>query len=169
MRQALKLLLPATVRDYFRDIQFRLSILETLVDTLIESPVYRASDAAGFNGQLGRKQLFQSIVTTCGIEAIVETGTWIGNTTGYMAETTQLPVYSSEVNPRFYRIAQQRLAAFANIHLAQLDSRQFLHQVSTLNLVNQCVFFYLDSHWYNDLPLREEIVLIASRWQRFVI
>lgn len=169
MRHVLKLLLPATIRDYFRDLQRRLSTLETLVDTLIESPMYEVSDAAGFNGQLERKQLFKGIVTTCGIEALVETGTWIGNTTGYMAEMTQLPVYSSEINPRFYQLAKRRLANFTNIHLAQLDSCQFLRQLSTGDIVTQCVFFYLDSHWYNDLPLREEIALIAGHWQRFVI
>ncbi len=169
IRPVLELLLPAVVKDYFRDIQRRLSILETLVDTLIDSPTYVASPDAGFNGQLVRKQIFQELLKLCEFTAIVETGTWIGNTTGYLAETSQLPVYSSEINPRFYAIAQKRLAGMASVYLHQSDSYGFLQHLSTSVGSQQCLFFYLDSHWYDDLPLRQEIDYIAHHWQEFVI
>ncbi len=172
MHQILELLVPTAIKEYFRDIQRRLSILETLVDTLIESPTYKSADDAGFNGQMVRKRIFTELLSVCEFEAIVETGTWLGNTTGYMAETANLPIYTSEINPRFHRIAKQRLNEVANIHNIHMqlsDSRAFLRHLATTSLTSQCLFFYLDSHWYNDLPLHDEITLIANHWQQFVI
>src|SRR6185295_75953 len=40
---------------------------------------------------------------------------------------------------------------------------------TTGDLVEKCVFFYLDAHWYDDLPLAKEVDLIASHRKRFVV
>jgi prepilin-type processing-associated H-X9-DG protein len=34
---------------------------------------------------------------------------------------------------------------------------------------NKTTFLYLDGHWYADLPLQEEIDLIAANWNGFCI
>jgi hypothetical protein len=87
-----------------------------------------------------------------------------------MAEVSGLPVLSTELDHRYYSIAKMRLANFDNIKLEELESRRFIEKLAgDSNLAKACSFFYLDAHWNEDLPLREEIELIARHWEQFVI
>ena len=84
--------------------------------------------------------------------------------------TSSKPVYSSELNKRFHGIAQLRLQKYNNIHLVLGDSRAMLHQLqANSKLHDATLFFYLDAHFYEDLPLREEIDLIVKYWKNFII
>lgn len=168
VKNLLKLIAPEFVRK-FDDIQTRLKNLEMCVDCLINSPKYISSNDVGFNGQLQRKRIFLDLISAIKFEIIVETGTWIGNTTGYMAEIPKIHIYTCELNPRFFSIAKMRLKEFNNITFELGDSRQFLKNLSNNNLTDKTTFFYLDAHWYGDLPLGEEIDIIASHWSNFVI
>jgi hypothetical protein len=50
------------------------------------------------------------------------------------------------------------------------DSREFLRGLASDPAITyECPIFYLDAHWYNDLPLAEEIAIIRKRWPRFMI
>ena len=169
MKRWLTALIPGSIEEYFVDLQMRLRNLETTVDVLIESPKYVASEDVGFNGQRIRKSIFQELLSVFAVECIVETGTWIGNTTGFMAEVSGLPVYTSEANRRFYTVAKMRLAQFSDIHFELSDSRVFLKKLTESDIVERSTFFYLDAHWYKDLPLYEEIDLIAAQWHKFVV
>jgi len=142
--------------------------MEIALDTLIENPKYGSSDVVGFNGQIIRKWIFRELMSL-NFDAIVETGTFIGDTTGFMAEASQLPVYSCEINHRFHSLAKMRLADFDNIHLEESDSRAFLEKLAKGILSQKNIFFYLDSHWYEDLPLKDEIKVIANNYSDFVI
>jgi len=143
--------------------------LEAVIDALVVQPSYLSGEDVGFNGQRCRKHIFGDIISAISPDAIVETGTWLGNTTGYMAQTAKRPVYSGELNPRFHAVAKKRLADIKNVRLILKDSRAFLHELAQGELSGKCLFFYLDAHWYEDLPLGEEIDLIASAWRRFVV
>jgi hypothetical protein len=56
------------------------------------------------------------------------------------------------------------------ITLVNADSRALLRLLAAdENLKSAFPFIYLDAHWYNDLPLDEEIELIAGTWDRFVV
>ena len=147
----------------------RLSALETAVDCLIKSPKYVASDEVGFNGQMHRKRIFRDLLSVFGFDAILETGSWIGNTTGYMAETSNLPVYTTELNERFYSLAKSRLSGIDNITFELSDARDFLRKMAASDLAGKKLFIYLDAHWYEDLPLEEEIRIICSSFEDFVI
>lgn len=183
----LKRFLPAVVRNYLNAVQSRLdrlelldatvkeiqitvSNLETAIDTLIETPRHTPEAGAGFNWQSGRKRIFTELLEACQFQVIVETGTWIGNTTGYMAEVSQLPILSTEVDRRFHSLARMRLADVQNASLFNRDSREFIGELSTRSdLADARIFFYLDAHWYSDLPLREEIDIIARHWKDAMI
>ena len=190
-KQLLKTLIPVPIKDYLKDLQNRMGSLdvrvrhlevtvghlqrstanlETMVDCLLESSRYSAAPEVGFNGQALRKAMFHNLMTIVDFQYVFETGTWTGNTTGYMAETTKLRVFSTELDRRFYVIAKQRLAHLDAITLENLDSRQFIRKLAGNPALTQGrAFFYLDAHWHNDLPLREEIELIAQHWRDFVI
>jgi hypothetical protein len=175
MKRILPLLIPRPVRAYasrlqqYPDLQLRLRNLEIAVDVLIRNRTYTASEDVGFNGQRIRKKIFEELLSTITFDVIVETGTEIGNTTGYLAEQSKLPIYTVESNPLFYSIAKMRLASFSSIHFELSDSREFISKLAVSHLSDQCVFFYLDAHRYDDLPIKEEIDLIVRYWTKFVI
>jgi hypothetical protein len=129
---------------------------------------YRASAAhdplgGPFNGQENRRLLFDDIVKKLGVEAIVETGTHRASTTAYMARATGLPVYSCEVNPRLFAYSRRRLEALPNAAVTMQDSAVFLRSTELDDRIrNRRVFFYLDAHWYERLPLKEELWAILG-------
>lgn len=159
------------IRNHFlRDILNRLRDLETAVSVLVNFPTYQPGADGGFNGLAGRKRIFEELLKKYRFSCIIETGTHIGETTGYLSVKSKLPVYSSEINPNICALARMRLKNISGIYLYHSDSREFIRELSTNpEIVRNEVFFYLDAHWEKDSPLVEEIEQIASRWEKFVI
>jgi hypothetical protein len=116
-----------------------------------------------FNGQERRQTLFDQLLHELKIVAIVETGTFRGTTTDYMAKAG-LPVFSCELRLRYFHYSSLRLANISNIRLERADSRRFLRELLDENLLpSGPSLFYLDAHWEHDLPVWEEIDQIFSR------
>src|SRR6185503_7616085 len=107
-------------------------------------------------------------IHACHFDAIIETGTFRGSTTLFLAHNSGgAPVFTSEVNTRVFETARRRLRAFQNLHMYNLDSRQVL---KTADLARyRRPFFYLDAHWLADLPLSEEINVICQKWVDYVV
>jgi len=134
-------------------------------------PERRSGFGGPFNSQAIRLRIFEAIIARAQPVAIIETGTHVGTTTEFMAGTG-LPVYTIEGNPRFYGFARARLWWKANVKLRQGDSREQLRNLfegQLAGLANARLFFYLDAHWNDDLPLAEEIDLIFSRSSNAVV
>jgi hypothetical protein len=66
-----------------------------------------------FNGQEGRRALFLDLVERLELAAIVQTGTFRGSTTQWMAEHFDGPILTCEHAPEYFFQAQQRLSRFA--------------------------------------------------------
>jgi hypothetical protein len=114
-----------------------------------------------FNGQEFRQKIFMELVGKLGFSMIVETGTFRAVTTQYMHMKSGLPVYTAEVDPRIFGYARTRLRKDHGVVLFNKDSRDFLRQLIDDQLLeHKEVFFYLDAHWGEDLPLLEEIQII---------
>jgi predicted O-methyltransferase YrrM len=117
-----------------------------------------------FNGQEHRQGMFDQLVERVGFSAIVETGTFRGSTTEFMANITRVPVFSCELSERFFYFARRRLASCNNVQLFCKDSRSFLREIVAGDLLGGGpAFFYLDAHWGQDLPLWEEVNIILGR------
>jgi len=123
------------------------------------------------NGQEGRKAIFLNLIQTFEFSAIIETGTFRGSTTGYFHEASSLPVYSVETSGRFFEYARLRHKRVQDIHISFGDSRQYLRDLIAQGRINTSrpVLIYLDAHWYNDLPLKEELDLIYAAWPEAVV
>jgi predicted O-methyltransferase YrrM len=80
-----------------------------------------------FNGQESRARLFLSLINKTNARAIVETGTFRGNTTAFMARTA-LPIYTVENYARNYGFARMRLFRNRNVTLRLGDSRKMLRE-----------------------------------------
>ncbi|MGH9878161.1 MAG: hypothetical protein ACRD5H_11020 [Nitrososphaerales archaeon] len=123
-----------------------------------------------FNGQKFRRRIVFDLLFAFPIKAVVETGTFRGTTTALFAATS-LPVYSAEIHPRYFSYAKTRfLFNRHNVHLYHGDSRSFLRYLSgDSRIPKEDVFFYLDAHWGNDSPLRDELEIIFSKWERPIV
>lgn len=118
-----------------------------------------------FNGQPARQALFREMVAKLRPYAIVETGTHLGTTAEFMAQTG-LPVYTIEANPRNYGFVRARFWRTYNMTLLCGDSRSALRKLldgPLRDLACRTLFFYLDAHWNADLPLAEELEIVLSR------
>ncbi len=122
-----------------------------------------------FNGQCGRQQLFIDLVRMVGFTHVIETGAFRGTTTEYLARETGLPTYSVESNTRSYYYARRRLRHLQHVNLFHGDSRRFLQDIASRLSPKARPFIYLDAHWYSDLPLREEMEIIATHFREFVV
>ena len=133
-------------------------------------PSVRNPNGGPLNGQRVRQQIVLDLMRALPLRAIVETGTFRGSTTEFLAAQSRLPVYTVEAVPRFFHYARLRLLRFPRVRLVHGDSRAFLAWLAEDPQVpNTDVFFYLDAHWYEDLPLRAEVELIARSWRGAVI
>lgn len=112
------------------------------------------------NGQEERKKIILKLFSALSFNTVVETGTYLGATTRWLAETTGKPVYSCEIDPWFHRTAKIQLADLTQLQMWQGNSLAFLDRVF-LAKPSPPVFFYLDAHWYENLPLADEISRIA--------
>ena len=123
-----------------------------------------------FNGQARRLELVKRIFVLCHFECIVETGTFRASTTEYFAQTFSKTIYSCDMNNVFYRYAQKRLKKFGNVLLSKSNSVEFLRDLSRLDgHGNAPIFFYLDAHWMEYLPLRKELEIIVTAMPNSVI
>lgn len=118
-----------------------------------------------FNGQKFRQHIFLTLLDAVNCQAIVETGTFRGTTTEFLA-ASGLPVLSVESDPRYHAYASWRLRRLRRrVRLYLGDSREFLRQLAhDPQFSEQRIFFYLDAHWHADLPLRDELQVIFNRW-----
>lgn len=124
-----------------------------------------------FNGQTARAKLFQGLIASLHPRAIVETGTYLGTTTAFIAEAG-LPIFTIEAHPRSFGFAQARLRSCRNVTLLKGDSRVMLRSLfdGPLRLKAEgTLLFYLDAHWNDDLPLAEEIDLVFRRCPAAVV
>jgi hypothetical protein len=125
-----------------------------------------------FNGQQKRRELFLSLVKKCRPAAIVETGTYLGVSTEFMADVTNLPIYSVEADARTFGFASMRLRNKRNVTLSLDDSREFLTKFfaeTATRYKGEPLLFYLDAHWSKDLPLPDEIATIFSSGARAIV
>jgi hypothetical protein len=114
--------------------------------------------AAPFNGQQER-----CLLAAIRPAAIVETGTFRGTTTEWLAAQYDGPIYSCEIDRRFFLQAQEKLRPFTEVRVSLADSRAFLRDLQPDLPRDRPVLFYLDAHWLEDLPLAEETRLIVER------
>ncbi len=140
------------------------------LDFLFRDPAMQNSYGGPFNGQKFRRRILFDLLYYFPINTIIETGTYYGTTTALFAATS-LPVYTVESNARYFSSSRLRFRfSRGNVHTYKGDSRSFLRDLSQDRSVSkEDVFFYLDAHWSEDLPLREELEIIFTHWKRPIV
>lgn len=136
---------------------------------------YRSRDHRKFypwgfamNGQTSRLEAVRQIIFAADIARIIETGTFRGTTTEWFAQFG-LPVETVETDNRFFSFSKARLSRFPNVAIHLGSSVPFLRLRLAGADINDRMLFYLDAHWENSLPLREELQIIFAHHPNSVI
>jgi hypothetical protein len=115
-----------------------------------------------FNGQAVRLGTVRGLIAEFSPDAFIETGTFLGFTTRFFAGNG-VPVHTIEVDPRFYVAARVRLTFNPDVRVVRGNSRDALAELArTASFARP--FAYLDAHWWDDLPLTDEVRTIFGRW-----
>ena len=133
-------------------------------------PSFRSSFGGPLNGQEGRRRMVEQIFDTIPLGTIVETGTFRGSSAEYFADRIGASVFTVESHPRYFAYSRLRFRRNHRVHVHHGDSTVFLRSLSDEDsFPSRRVFFYLDAHWGPELPLRDELLLIAEGWTDAVI
>ncbi len=119
-------------------------------------------------------RIFQNTFILLGKElnvtSFVETGTFMGSTTEFLAQNfPSTPIHSSEVTDDFYKKARERLSTYRNIHLFKGDSTLFLTRLIKETNLGKTPLFFLDAHWFDNWPLEKEVKLISEKLKKALI
>lgn len=113
----------------------------------------------GFHGDRYLLSLVDTISPKC--EVFIETGTNLGSTLSYTAQTyPHIQCFSCEPDLRAFQNAQQNCLGLDNTNLFNETSQNFLKRLNNEydHIFKQTVLFWLDAHGYGfKWPLQEEI------------
>jgi hypothetical protein len=120
------------------------------------------------NGQTSRLEAVGQILFGCGIEQIVESGTFRGTTTEWLGRFG-LPVTTIEANQQNFHFSKLRLGPQRNVRVEMGNSAEVLRSLVHRMDTSLRTFFYLDAHWEDYLPLHDEIEVIGENFGAAVI
>ncbi|MEU6034002.1 class I SAM-dependent methyltransferase [Actinomadura sp. NPDC047616] len=121
----------------------------------------RLSDGGGpFGFDIHLALLVHELVEMYGCDAICETGSFLGDTTAYLARRyPHLPVYSCDIDQRHVTVVRRRLGDQPNARVCCCDSPELVADVMARH---QRPLFFLDAHWGDPWPLPRELTKIRS-------
>jgi hypothetical protein len=115
-----------------------------------------------FNGDTYTQEAVMLLLSSFGITKVIETGTYHGHTTAFLAEKNpDKQITTIELTNEFYDIAKQRLDGFKNIVMHKGDSPIILNNILKY-MIQDKILFYLDAHWFNNFPVNSELQTIAN-------
>jgi predicted O-methyltransferase YrrM len=121
------------------------------------------------NGQTARLEIVRELLEYCQVRRIIETGTYRGTTTEWFA-SFNIPVTSIETMARFAEFARFRLRGSPHVDVRIGNSVDHLAKIVAEGKgMADCTLFYLDAHWYDYLPLRDEYDLIFGNYSSPII
>lgn len=116
----------------------------------------------GFHSDRIFQSLIEEIISCLPITSFVETGTYLGDSTVYVASRwSNLSIFTCEVNSDFFNKSKRRLKKFRNVEISQTSSPEYLKELLKNNRLGELPLFFLDAHWYDYWPLEDEINLIS--------
>lgn len=113
-----------------------------------------------FNGAPELGTFLAYLKTRFQIDTAVETGTYLGNTTAFLALLFD-EVYTVEVVESTFRSTMQNLSMFPNVNCLLGSSEIVLAKILP-SLKGKPVLFYLDAHWEDQWPLKQELIEISK-------
>ena len=111
-----------------------------------------------------RTEMFEHLIHLFDIQSFIETGAWAAETPIYF-----LPMVKEAMTCETYRPRYEECVKISRSHpsltISPLSSELFLQKIKP---IGPCMF-YLDAHFEDYWPLRDELRIIRQRWPRSVI
>lgn len=125
-----------------------------------------------FNGQVKRTEFIASCLREIAFTNVIETGTFMGNSSIALASLSNCKVHTVEVNQKYFNSAEKRI----KLHHEGLNIQQYLGSseqvlegiLRTMSPQFDTLFLYLDAHWGKHLPLNSEISILNSWGGKFI-
>lgn len=111
-----------------------------------------------FNGDIYAEQEVKRLCEQWGVKTIIETGTYIGDTTKYLA-TLAPSVYTIEINKTYYDQCAH-LDKIPNINRILDNSPDAISRI--LPNAAKPILCFLDAHWGYHNPLLDELAAFAN-------
>ena len=121
-----------------------------------------------FDGDSLIKEEFEKLVKQFNIQTIIETGTYLGDTTIELSKMVPY-VYTVEANEENFDISQAKLSNYGNVDCLFGKSQNVLKELLQNCPVTKPLFFYLDAHWEDYNPLLDELIIISQHAKDSVI
>jgi hypothetical protein len=122
------------------------------------------------NGQHHRQRMVQDVLLNVPLAQIVETGTFRGTTTAFIASSTLVPIETVEIQRQYFLFSKWMLRPYRHVSISQENSVPFLRSlIARRRPISETWFVYLDAHWYNYLPLLDELKLIFDNVPNAVV
>lgn len=121
------------------------------------------------NGQRERQRLVRELLAGFSPQLVIESGSYRGDTSGFLADIADCDVISIEAVARFHHFARRRYAGRNDIELRLGDSPAVLRDLAERPDATEGVFFYLDAHWHDHLPLLDELAVIDERYTNSIV
>jgi len=140
------------------------SNIEELRDLARQQPFH------GLNDDPFRQYLVYRLFRHFGCHSFIETGTYRGRTTQFAAKVLGArQVHTCEVHPLSFWVSRAALLFCPRVRMRLSSSPVFLRGLNADQDGGQCPFIYLDAHWYDYLPLEDELRIVATKWRTAVI
>ena len=106
--------------------------------------------------------IVNKLITDLKPKRFVETGTYLAETTRYIARKYPwLQVHSVEIRLDFFERSAISCKFLTNVKLYCMSSPDFLKMIYD-TLKDGLTVFWLDAHWWEYVPLRDECKIIAT-------
>jgi SAM-dependent methyltransferase len=125
----------------------RSPLLRLIVDLKTWAEDLRRRLSSSNNGTvsaLAKRHLLLAKLRSCNLNVVIETGTFLGDTTHFLA-ARGYSVVTIEVEPRLAAWARARFDGVANVRVVEGDSEQLMSGL--IANLDQPALFYLDGHY----------------------
>lgn len=119
-------------------------------------------ETLSFNKDIHVLNTVDYLIQKLGINCIVETGTSCAHTTQVLGEMyPNIEIHTIEIIEETYDKSKEKLSKYTNITCHLGSSEKVLDELLP-KLEGKKILFYLDAHWYDYWPIRDEISLVGK-------
>ncbi len=151
----------AWIRDHSPRFYLNADLAPVLLDHIEPSVYMDHWSVQPFNGQARRIKSIFALAEAFAPTHVVETGTYMGSSTPYLASFASGPTYTIEIEEQYAARARKRFElnhAPLSIELVLGDSAQRIREVlARIPAHDSRVLAYLDAHWLDQIPTTEEL------------
>ncbi len=123
----------------------------------------RYAKGAAFGGDPFLKEMVISLSKTKMISSCVETGSFRGDTTLFLAKVfPDIFKYSIEINDEYFRESAWRVRNYKKSILIKGSSPTEIKKLIKDNTLGDLPLFFLDAHWNDYCPTKDELLLISE-------